>query len=84
MGGYNNNNYNRGSTLCFIALLFLGASSNYPFAHAQPNGVAISGKVCCTPTGNCPAGGQGQGQGVPRVVVRLNCTDNDGGCLSHR
>ncbi|CAA0822412.1 Unknown protein [Striga hermonthica] len=56
------------SALFLVALLLFVASK--PLAHAQLpiRPLNVTGQICCTSTGNCP------GQGVPRVVVSLNCT----------
>ncbi|GFQ02636.1 hypothetical protein PHJA_002407600 [Phtheirospermum japonicum] len=34
-------------------------------------GLTVGGRLCCTPTGNCPVQG---GQGVAGVPVSLNCS----------
>ncbi|KAG8372224.1 hypothetical protein BUALT_Bualt12G0044300 [Buddleja alternifolia] len=60
--------YNYASALFLISLLF--AASN-PLANGQIltlRGLSVTGRLCCTPTGNCP------GQGVNGALVRLNCT----------
>ncbi|GER51955.1 S-acyl fatty acid synthase thioesterase [Striga asiatica] len=65
--------HNCGLALFLIALVF--AASN-PLAHGQQlnvTGLTVSGRLCCTPTGNCP------GQGVPGALVSLNCTNFLGG-----
>ncbi|KAL3632632.1 hypothetical protein CASFOL_025616 [Castilleja foliolosa] len=62
---------NRVSALILIALLF---AASYPLAHGQTftlQGLRVNGRLCCTPTGNCPVLG---GQGVAGVPVTLNCT----------
>ncbi|GER52371.1 pollen Ole e 1 allergen and extensin family protein [Striga asiatica] len=59
---------NRDSALFLISLLLFVASK--PLAHAQsPITLNVIGQICCTSTGNCP------GQGIPRAVVSLNCTN---------
>ncbi|KAL3632596.1 hypothetical protein CASFOL_025580 [Castilleja foliolosa] len=62
---------NRISAVILIALLF---AASYPQAQGQNitlNGLRVNGRLCCTPTGNCPVQG---GQGVAGVPVTLNCT----------
>ncbi|KAL3632594.1 hypothetical protein CASFOL_025578 [Castilleja foliolosa] len=62
---------NRVSALILIALLF---AASYPLGHGQNitlDGLRVNGRLCCTPTGNCPVQG---GQGVAGVPVTLNCT----------
>ncbi|KAG8372221.1 hypothetical protein BUALT_Bualt12G0043900 [Buddleja alternifolia] len=60
--------YNYASALFLIALLFVASN---PLANGQIltlRGLSVTGRLCCTPTGNCP------GQGVSGALVRLNCT----------
>ncbi|CAA0809794.1 Unknown protein [Striga hermonthica] len=61
--------YNRAYTLLLATMLVLAGSG--PPTQAQD--ILLSGELCCTPTGNCP------GQGVPGVLVSLNCTNTLGG-----
>ncbi|GFQ07374.1 hypothetical protein PHJA_002881500 [Phtheirospermum japonicum] len=61
----------RVSAVFLIALLF---AASYPLAHGQAltlRGLRVEGRLCCTPTANCPVQG---GQGVAGVPVSLSCT----------
>ncbi|KAL8501957.1 hypothetical protein ACS0TY_021183 [Phlomoides rotata] len=54
--------YNHASFLIALILLFTTSS------HAQRVSVSVTGRLCCSATGNCPGVGPIQG-----VVVRLIC-----------
>ncbi|GFQ08794.1 hypothetical protein PHJA_003023400 [Phtheirospermum japonicum] len=59
------------SAVFLIAILF---AASYPLAHGQAltlRGLRVEGRLCCTPTENCPVQG---GQGVAGVPVSLSCT----------
>lgn len=69
-----NGKYKQSPTLIAAALLLLATAT-----HGQLlNNSIISGKICCTSSGNCPPGSVG----VPGVRARLNCTTISDGVVT--
>ncbi|XP_047966329.1 uncharacterized protein LOC125210785 [Salvia hispanica] len=61
-----------------VALLLLATATPLAYGQLQETTGFVTGKICCTSSGNCPPGSVG----IPGVVVRLNCTTIFGGMVT--
>ncbi|KAL8470748.1 hypothetical protein ACS0TY_033350 [Phlomoides rotata] len=55
-------------TCAFFLIALILFTTSTPLSHAQLLSVSVTGRLCCSATGNCPGVGP-----IPGVVVRLIC-----------